>query len=656
MATYTDAIQKLYVAYFNRPADAAGLAYWEGVVTAANGSTAAVSAAFAASTEYQTEYAQVNTSGVISQIYANLFGHAPDAPGLAYWVKAVGDKVFTIDQAVTKIAAGAQGTDKVAYDSKVLVATSFTAALDTDAEKAGYNGADANKAAKDFLATIKTAEDATAAIVPAALDAKVAAVVKAGVPFTVPGALTALTNAGEALATFLAAADGDNNAKTSLTEAQVKALETTADTGPGGVGSIVGGVYNAPGQTAGVKAAALADKIDSNAKALADAQKAITTANTAVAKDAVLATYVAKAEVTAAADTAAHKATVAAQASLAGVVASYIVNNSAITVNADGTVATLIKVDADSKKLVLETGVTETTNPGITAVLNASIAKEAADKAEGTTNKAALAAQADVNRSDFDANVSGTKLVDVGAAMTIVKIVAGEYPTAAQINAEILGLAAAKVAADAVVTAAGAAVTPAQTQAAADAATAVTAFNTKLAAFDTADTVNPLADALAGAKADAADVVADIKALTEAVAKLDAAHAVVKEMDGLKAAIAAAEQNFADHGLAKPVTLTSFDVATSAADIFVAGDVNSTVVGLDDKDMLFVGSDYVLNAGKPAAGNNAVLEIFLAQSGANTVVTVEKAAYGSESGDTITITLVGVNATDVHFANGIVTV
>ena len=28
MATYTDAIQKLYVAYFNRPADPAGLAFY----------------------------------------------------------------------------------------------------------------------------------------------------------------------------------------------------------------------------------------------------------------------------------------------------------------------------------------------------------------------------------------------------------------------------------------------------------------------------------------------------------------------------------------------------------------------------------------------------------------------------------------------------
>ncbi len=49
MGIYTEAIQKLYVAYFRRPADAAGLAYWESVVTAAKGSPTSGAAAFAAS-------------------------------------------------------------------------------------------------------------------------------------------------------------------------------------------------------------------------------------------------------------------------------------------------------------------------------------------------------------------------------------------------------------------------------------------------------------------------------------------------------------------------------------------------------------------------------------------------------------------------------
>src|SRR5438093_1501172 len=99
--TYNTDIQKLYIAYFNRPADYFGLNYWEGVVEAANGSTAAVSAAFAASAEYKAAYAGLDTNHVLGQIYQNLFGHAADLPGLTYWADALAKKVFTIDQAVT---------------------------------------------------------------------------------------------------------------------------------------------------------------------------------------------------------------------------------------------------------------------------------------------------------------------------------------------------------------------------------------------------------------------------------------------------------------------------------------------------------------------------------------------------------------------------
>ena len=40
--TYYNDLQKLYVAYFNRPADTAGLAYYEGVLENAKGDAKAV--------------------------------------------------------------------------------------------------------------------------------------------------------------------------------------------------------------------------------------------------------------------------------------------------------------------------------------------------------------------------------------------------------------------------------------------------------------------------------------------------------------------------------------------------------------------------------------------------------------------------------------
>ena len=124
--TYHEDIQKLYVAYFNRPADKAGLDFWQSVVEASNGDTSAISAAFSASIEYKVEYAEKNSTDIVIEVYTNLFGRAPESAGLEYWAKGLDAGLFTIDDAVTAIAVGAQGADSQSYDNKVIAATLFT--------------------------------------------------------------------------------------------------------------------------------------------------------------------------------------------------------------------------------------------------------------------------------------------------------------------------------------------------------------------------------------------------------------------------------------------------------------------------------------------------------------------------------------------------
>jgi trimeric autotransporter adhesin len=180
MGVYTAAVQQLYVAYFNRPADVAGQAYWEGVVAKANGSTAAVSAAFAASAEYKAAYAGLDAYHVVAQVYQNLFGHAPDLPGLNFWGQALIAGQMTVDNVVTEIAKGAQGTDLTAYNNKVAAATAFTVALDTPAEVLAYSGDAANAAAKTFISSVTDDASLAAAIAPAALNNTVSGIVDAG--------------------------------------------------------------------------------------------------------------------------------------------------------------------------------------------------------------------------------------------------------------------------------------------------------------------------------------------------------------------------------------------------------------------------------------------------------------------------------------------
>ena len=65
MGINTDAVQRLYLAYFNRPADPIGLAFWESKLPSTTVATqtqlAAIASGFSFSAEYASLYAGSNT-------------------------------------------------------------------------------------------------------------------------------------------------------------------------------------------------------------------------------------------------------------------------------------------------------------------------------------------------------------------------------------------------------------------------------------------------------------------------------------------------------------------------------------------------------------------------------------------------------------------
>ncbi|MBV8665361.1 MAG: DUF4214 domain-containing protein [Burkholderiaceae bacterium] len=193
---YTAQIQALYVAYFNRPADVAGLNYWNGVLSSNGGDTSVVSTAFSQSAEYLSKYAGMTPQQVVNQVYLNLFGHAADTAGLQYWSNLLANGALHIADIVTDVSAGAQGTDLTVYQNQIAAATQFTLALQSGSttQANGYSGAAANLAASQFLqsvvanpsgatgpalSTVLTG-DLTNALSPASLQASVAAVDAAG--------------------------------------------------------------------------------------------------------------------------------------------------------------------------------------------------------------------------------------------------------------------------------------------------------------------------------------------------------------------------------------------------------------------------------------------------------------------------------------------
>lgn len=645
MATqYDNAIQQLYVAYFNRPADASGIAHWANFMS--NGGTAAqISAAFAQSLEYQTTYSQSTYAGIVTQVYTNLFGRSPDATGLAFWVKALQNKDMTVDNMVTTIAAGAQTTDKVAFDSKVKVAVAFTNALDTPAEMAGYAGAKANDAAKALLSTIKTDENANAAITPAALNKHVSDVIKAGVDFTLANGLAALGNADKAIVEFLAGAkvtDAAGKAIAKPTETDVTAQLGRADT------AVNGKVVGLTGETnEGVRAALIAKQVEVNADKLEASNAALTKSQEAVAKIDGLADAVAVSTSAAEASEAAAKSEVQADAALKSAIVSIETLNAAANLSVDATTwvvtgnnsatppvqVPLTTVNATTGIVSVATGVTAANYPGLAEFVAAANAYAGAVDNAAEAKEAALLAQLEVELLDHDTD--GTTVnADSIIFSTVTPEVAGK-PTIDEVIDQLSALRS----------------TGTDTQ--------VNKFLGEISAFVAANKTTTADDVVAKEKVVKADQKA-IDDLAKALATQATAKALADELKALQADRTEAIDAFADNDYRVPTDVNGNKFGTTGSDIFVAGKVDATITsfGRSGDDVLFVGSDYVLNKGALTTGNNSALEVFFTQQGNNTLVTIEKVAFGSSASAgadaKIVITLTGVDAADLTFDNGII--
>lgn len=86
----TSSVRRLYLAFFKRDSDAAGLAYW--VSTTKNGSSLSeIADFFATSPEFQQSYGSLSDRDFVRQVYENVMGRTPDASGYSYWVQRMSD-------------------------------------------------------------------------------------------------------------------------------------------------------------------------------------------------------------------------------------------------------------------------------------------------------------------------------------------------------------------------------------------------------------------------------------------------------------------------------------------------------------------------------------------------------------------------------------
>jgi subtilisin family serine protease len=109
-----DSATELYLGFFGRAPDTAGLAYWASQI--ASGQTpVSVAAGFAQSAEFHAQYDNLSASAQVNQIYQDILGRAPDAAGAQYWTTqlqtgtAIGQVVWDVVNAAFNEIGTADG-------------------------------------------------------------------------------------------------------------------------------------------------------------------------------------------------------------------------------------------------------------------------------------------------------------------------------------------------------------------------------------------------------------------------------------------------------------------------------------------------------------------------------------------------------------------
>jgi hypothetical protein len=159
MGMNTDAVQRLYVAYFNRPADPVSMSVYESLLPTDRAATQAelqelADQYFSPSAEYTSLYASMSNTQIVNQLYQNIFGREAEVAGLVYWAAELTAGRQTVAEIALQLSYSAQGTDADVVTNRIAAANSFTTGLDTASEISGYSGDAAAASARVWLATV----------------------------------------------------------------------------------------------------------------------------------------------------------------------------------------------------------------------------------------------------------------------------------------------------------------------------------------------------------------------------------------------------------------------------------------------------------------------------------------------------------------------
>lgn len=600
--------QLLYVAYYGRPADPAGLEFWAEQI--AQVGVAGIAADFGNSAEFEAEFGDLGSVALINNLYQQLFGRDAEAEGLQYWLDVLADGAPLASIAL-EIAGGAQGGDATGLQNKVTLANQFTAAV--AAGDVAYDGADAAAYGRAFLATINENTNVEAYDVQAVVDGIASGVLPVDTA-DLRAALEDLREAEANLADFLQGALENESVEEALvaldpenpTDAEITtAIGVAEDNTEAALDALVTGDFTGAGTNA--KAGLIADERALLQGLIDDEQETLDELNASINEVAGLRTALTNYSNALATQEEANAAATDAANQLTGAEATFAARNS-LTV--DDVIITATDVSIDDGTVV---------TPVFTLVDGEWELVPGAEEVNGLNDlQTSLQANTDALAAQTDAAAA------VGTATTALNAV---DRTGA--DAEISGAASG------------------------------VAVNDLLVAQE---------DALEAAQDDLAELETAVEAWEAAVAlstELTDLNTAVTD------ALAYIEDSVEDGGLGFNL-LNIGDAASAADDVYLfednvgAGNA-ATIAGFGDEgvDRIFFGPDYKLvqlgegESITDRVGSASELEIFWEDTDAGLMLYVEAGAEAGrdlDADEITTITLTGVTSEDISFSSGFLSV
>jgi hypothetical protein len=138
--TPKEQVSLIYIGYYDRAPDPAGLNFWvndleEFLDGAADGvpgtSLQDIATDFSTQAETRDVYdffdpgSTVSAGNFLTEVYVNLFGRLPDAGGLAFWTGVLQAGDLPVGEVILEIIGGAQGSDIAVLENKLTVAVDW---------------------------------------------------------------------------------------------------------------------------------------------------------------------------------------------------------------------------------------------------------------------------------------------------------------------------------------------------------------------------------------------------------------------------------------------------------------------------------------------------------------------------------------------------